>query len=84
MNKREDRRREIFIKKLYEIDKRFSTYLAWEDDYKTGKSKVLMTPATEFYRLYKGEIEKLLVENKKLKDTLSKINDLSKLLKEEE
>ena len=78
-----EEKKEKFIKRLHEIDERFSMYLAWEDNYKTGRSKVLMTPATEFYRLYKGEIERLLTENGKLKETLSEINKLSKLLKEE-
>jgi hypothetical protein len=77
-------KKEEFIKRLHKIDERFSTVLAWEDNLDSSKSKILMTPATEFYRLYKGEVEKLIIENKELKDTLSKINKLSKLLKEEE
>jgi len=74
-----EEKREKFIKRLHEIDERFSMYLAWEDNYKTGKSTVLMTPATEFYRLYMREIKKMEDENEMLKDKLKKIQELSNI-----
>ena len=73
-------KKEEFIKRLHKIDKRFSTILAWEDNYKnSNRSKILMTPATEFYRLYKKEIDKMQEENESLRGLLENINQISKL-----
>ena len=77
-----EEKRDKFLKRLHEIDERFSTMLAWEDNYKnSNKSKILMTPATEFYRLYKREIDKMQEENERLRGLLENINQLSKLNK---
>lgn len=72
-------KKQEFINRLHEIDKRFSEALAWEGNIRTGKCKILMTPATEFYRLYKKEIEEIQEENEQLRKILGDINQLSKL-----
>lgn len=73
-------KREEFIERLHKIDKRFSNILAFEGNYKdSSKRKVLMTPATEFYRIYKQEIESIQKENEGLRGLLKDINKLSKL-----
>lgn len=74
-------KREEFIERLHKIDKRFSEALAWEGNIRTGKCGVLMTPATEFYRLYKQEIESIQKENEGLRGLLKDINKISKLNK---
>jgi len=79
-----DTRKEKFIERLHKIDERFSTILAWEGNYKTGKGTILMTPATEFYRMYKDEIERIERENEGLKQKLREICKLSNLKSKEE
>lgn len=73
-------KRDEFIERLHKIDKRFSNILAFEGNYKdSSKRKVLMTPATEFYRIYKQEIESIQKENEGLRGLLKDINKISKL-----
>ena len=70
-------KKEQFIKKLHEIDKGFSTGLAWEHIFEGNSRKVLMTPATVFWNLYKKEIKELQRENDRLRELLKEISKLS-------
>jgi len=62
-----DPKRKEYIERLRERSDKFSQMLAW------GGGDILMTPATEFYRLYRGEIEEVENENELLKTKIKEL-----------